>query len=106
MRSRASFTIGLTDLDGLLRTGESTLLNKGGYVYLCLLSDGIGGAGRGLSLPLVSYDKGYPTLGGLHPDPSNKSNCNILIRFNSSYVLNINIDILLQSFHPLEKSSN
>jgi hypothetical protein len=42
MRSRASFTIGWTDFDGSLRTGESTLLNKNGSVYLCLLSDGIG----------------------------------------------------------------
>jgi hypothetical protein len=37
-----------------LRTGESTLLNKDGSAYLCLLSDGIGG-GPGLSLPPVVY---------------------------------------------------
>jgi hypothetical protein len=43
MRFRTSCTIGRTDLDGSLRTGESTLLNKEGSVYLCLLSDGIGG---------------------------------------------------------------
>jgi hypothetical protein len=43
MTSRASFTIGWTDLDGSLRTGERTLLNKDGSVYLCSVSDGIGG---------------------------------------------------------------
>jgi hypothetical protein len=32
-----------TELDGSLRTGKSTLLNKDGHVYLCLLSDGIRG---------------------------------------------------------------
>jgi hypothetical protein len=42
IRSRASFIIGWTDLDGSLRTAESTFLNKDGSVYLCLLSDGIG----------------------------------------------------------------
>jgi hypothetical protein len=52
MRSRASFTIGWTDLDGSLRTGESTLLNKDGSAYLCLLNNEIGG-GPGLSLPPV-----------------------------------------------------
>jgi hypothetical protein len=35
-----------------LRTGESTLLNKGGSVYLCLLSDGIGGGTRDFLYPL------------------------------------------------------
>jgi hypothetical protein len=51
MRSRAFFTIGWIDLDGSLRMGESTLLNKDGSVYLCLLSDGIA-AGRRLFYPL------------------------------------------------------
>jgi hypothetical protein len=43
MKSRASFIIGWTDLDRLLRKGKGTLLNKDGSVYLCLLSDRIGG---------------------------------------------------------------
>jgi hypothetical protein len=54
MRSRASFTIGRTNLDGSLRTGESTLLNKDGSCDLCLLNDGIGGAGNFL-YPLYSH---------------------------------------------------
>jgi hypothetical protein len=46
MRSRASFAIRWTDLDGSLRTGDSAWLNKDGSVYLCLLSNEIrGGAG-------------------------------------------------------------
>jgi hypothetical protein len=72
MRSMASFTIGWTDLDGSLRTGESTLLNKDGSVYLCLLSDGIG-AGAGDFLPpvyLVSdrskYNKERPSTSAPH----------------------------------------
>jgi hypothetical protein len=52
MRSRTSFTIGWTDLDGSLRTGESPLLNEDEWVYFCPPSDGIGGS-RGLSLPPV-----------------------------------------------------
>jgi hypothetical protein len=52
MRSRPSFTIGWTDLDGPLRTGESTLLNKDGSVYFCLLSDGIGGGTGDFLYPL------------------------------------------------------
>jgi hypothetical protein len=55
MRSRASFTIGWTDLDGSLRTGESTLLNKDGSVYLGLLSDGIGEGVGGFLYPLYQY---------------------------------------------------
>jgi hypothetical protein len=50
--SRASFTIGRTDLDGPLRTGESTLLKKDGSVYLCLLSEGIGGGTGEFRYPL------------------------------------------------------
>jgi hypothetical protein len=57
MRSRASFTIEWTNWDGSLRTGESTLLNKDGSAYLCLLSGGIGG-GQGTSftpcMPLMA----------------------------------------------------
>jgi hypothetical protein len=55
MRSRASFIIGWTDLDGSLRTGEGTLLKKEGSICLCLLSDGIGG-GPGTSFtPCISH---------------------------------------------------
>jgi hypothetical protein len=54
MRSRAPFPIGWTDLDASLRTGESTLLNKDGPVYLCVLSNGIGGATAGFLYPLYN----------------------------------------------------
>jgi hypothetical protein len=46
-----------------LRTGESTLLNKDGLVYLYLLSDGIG-RGRGLSLPAVLAE--YAAMDEVH----------------------------------------
>jgi hypothetical protein len=43
----------MTDLDGSLRTGESTFLNKDGSIYLCLLSDRIGG-GPGIFFTLCN----------------------------------------------------
>jgi hypothetical protein len=54
MRSRASSAIRWTELDGSLRTGESTLLNKGGSVYLCLLSNEIGTGAGDFLYPLYS----------------------------------------------------
>jgi hypothetical protein len=56
MRSRASFTIGWTNLDGSLRARESTLLNKDGYVYLCRLSDGIGRGPGTVFIPCIWID--------------------------------------------------
>jgi hypothetical protein len=38
----------------VIENGGITLLNKDGSVYLRLLSDGIRGGGRGLSLPPVN----------------------------------------------------
>jgi hypothetical protein len=64
MRSRASFTIGWTVLDGLLRTGESTLLNKyeSIYVYWVTESEGAGDCRSAQPIGKTTYREHRETL--------------------------------------------
>jgi hypothetical protein len=49
---------------------------------------------------------GCHTLAVAQPDPSNKTDYDVWIRFSSSHVFSINVETLLQLSHPLEKNSN
>jgi hypothetical protein len=44
---------------------------------------------------------GWPTLGIAQPNPSNRIDYDVLIRFSSSYVLSIHVNTSLQSLRPL-----
>jgi hypothetical protein len=45
-------------------------------------------------------------LGVAQPNPLNRIDYDVLIKFNSSDRLAIHVNISLQSFHPLEKNLN
>jgi hypothetical protein len=47
-----------------------------------------------------------PNLGAAQPDPSNKKDYDVFIRFSSSYKLSIHVNTSLQLFRPLEKNLN
>jgi hypothetical protein len=50
--------------------------------------------------------QGCPTRGVAQPDPSNRIDYEVLIRFSSSYKLPIRVNTSLQSFYPFEKNLN
>jgi hypothetical protein len=45
-------------------------------------------------------------MGVEEPDPSNRIDYDVLIRFSAFYIPSIHVNTSLQSFHPLEKNLN
>jgi hypothetical protein len=78
MRSRASFTIGWTDLNGSLRTGESRLLNKDDlFIYVYWVTESAWG--RRLSFPCIWTQRETGKHRDIVTDPKGRQSIRVIL---------------------------